>query len=415
MNLRNIYDSRRIWKMGLISISILLVAAFIYISNNLVKDLAKQERDRMEIWADATRRLATMNSGFATDDSTAVGAPVMMGDIDFLLRIIEGNHNIPVLLVDDLDNIVLHRNFTLPEPVDSMGLGTLSETNEKFLKQKLAKLKGSQNKIDISIDATTTQHLYYEDSTVLRRLAYYPFIQLAVMIIFIAVAYFALVSVKKAEQNKVWVGLSKETAHQLGTPISSLMAWTQMLESLGVDKSIVSDMDKDVNRLGVIADRFSKIGSMPDKELTFINEAVEHSLDYMRNRIPKRVQLTVATQPEQNCGVMLCESLFEWVMENLTKNAVDAMGGEGSLTIAVSSNTQTAQILVSDTGKGIPRKNFKTVFTPGFTTKKRGWGLGLTLVKRIIEEYHGGKIYVKESELGRGTTFCIEIPRAGNA
>ena len=415
MNLRNIYDSRRIWKMGLISISILLVAAFIYISNNLVKDLAKQERDRMEIWADATRRLATMNSGFATDDSTAVGAPVMMGDIDFLLRIIEGNHNIPVLLVDDLDNIVLHRNFTLPEPVDSMGLGTLSETNEKFLKQKLAKLKGSQNKIDISIDATTTQHLYYEDSTVLRRLAYYPFIQLAVMIIFIAVAYFALVSVKKAEQNKVWVGLSKETAHQLGTPISSLMAWTQMLESLGVDKSIVSDMDKDVNRLGVIADRFSKIGSMPDKELTFINEAVEHSLDYMRNRIPKRVQLTVATPPEQNCGVMLCESLFEWVMENLTKNAVDAMGGEGSLTIAVSSNTQTAQILVSDTGKGIPRKNFKTVFTPGFTTKKRGWGLGLTLVKRIIEEYHGGKIYVKESELGRGTTFCIEIPRAGNA
>ncbi len=413
MNLRNIYDSRRIWKIGLISISILLVAVFIYISNNLVKDLAMQERDRMEIWADATRRLATMNSGADIGDSTAIGAPVMSSDIDFLLRIIEDNNNIPVLLVDDLGNILLHRNFRLPEPVDSMGLGALSPANEKFLKDKLQSLKNSQNKIDISIDAATTQHLYYEDSTVLRRLAYYPFIQLAVMIIFIAVAYFALVSVKKAEQNKVWVGLSKETAHQLGTPISSLMAWTQMLESYGVDKSIVSDMDKDVNRLSIIADRFSKIGSMPDKELTFINEAVEHSLDYMRNRIPKRVMLTVNTDPQNNCGVMLCESLFEWVMENLTKNAVDAMGGEGKLTITVNNSAQMAQILVSDTGKGIPRKNFKTVFNPGFTTKKRGWGLGLTLVKRIIEEYHGGKIFIKESEIGRGTTFCIEIPKAG--
>ena len=230
------------------------------------------------------------------------------------------------------------------------------------------------------------------------------------LLLFLAIAYFALISVKKAEQNKVWVGLSKETAHQLGTPISSLMAWTQMLESMGVDKEIVSDMDKDVHRLSVIADRFSKIGSMPDKELTFINEAVTQALAYMSSRIPKRVNLTINLDEEHNCGVMLCQSLFEWVMENLTKNAVDAMGGEGSIDITVTSFDDYAEILVKDTGKGIPRKNFKTVFNPGFTTKKRGWGLGLTLVKRIIEEYHGGHIYVKESEVGKGTTFCIELP-----
>ena len=280
-----------------------------------------------------------------------------------------------------------------------------------FLKKKLSKLKGSNNKIEIKIDNSTTQYLYYEDSTVLRRLAYYPYVQLAVLLIFIAIAYFALISVKKAEQNKVWVGLSKETAHQLGTPISSLMAWTQMLEQMGVEKEVVNDMDKDVNRLSVIADRFSKIGSMPDKELTFINEAVTQALAYMGSRIPNRVKLSINMTDANNCGVMLCQSLFEWVMENLTKNAVDAMEGEGRIDITINTTADNAIILVRDTGKGIPRKNFKTVFTPGFTTKKRGWGLGLTLVKRIIEEYHAGKIYVKESEIGKGTTFCIELPK----
>ena len=207
------------------------------------------------------------------------------------------------------------------------------------------------------------------------------------------------------------IASSKETTeHQLGTPISSLMAWTQMLESMGTDPGVVADMDKDVHRLSVIADRFSKIGSMPDKELAFINEAVEQSLAYMRTRIPKRVELTLHLDDSQNCGIMLCQSLFEWVMENLTKNAVDAMDGEGKLDITVTSEPGQALILVQDTGKGIARKNFKNVFNPGFTTKKRGWGLGLTLVKRIIEEYHGGRIYVKESELGRGTTFAIELP-----
>ena len=396
MNLRNIYDSRRIWKFALLAMSLLLVAVFIYFSNALVKDLAKQERERMQIWADATRELVT-----STD-----------ADVDFLLSIIQGNHNIPVLLVDEGDNIIEQRNFKLPEPGDTIKpIMDYSAINTAFLKKKLNKLRNTTNKISIQIDEDTKQMLYYEDSDVLRRLAYYPYIQLAVMLLFIAIAYFALISVKKAEQNRVWVGLSKETAHQLGTPISSLMAWTQMLESMGIDKEIITDMDTDVHRLSVIADRFSKIGSMPDKELAFINEAVESSLVYMRTRIPKHVTLTVHTDDQKNCGVMLCLPLFEWVMENLTKNAVDAMSGEGRIDIVVTSDAQHAHLYFKDTGKGIPRKNFKNVFTPGFTTKKRGWGLGLTLVKRIIEEYHGGKIYVKESEVGKGTTFAIEIPK----
>lgn len=396
MNLRNIYDSRRIWKFALLAMSLLLVAVFIYFSNALVKDLAKQERERMQIWADATRELVT-----STD-----------ADVDFLLSIIQGNHNIPVLLVDEGDNIIEQRNFKLPEPGDTIKpIMDYSAINTAFLKKKLNKLRNTTNKISIQIDEDTKQMLYYEDSDVLRRLAYYPYIQLAVMLLFIAIAYFALISVKKAEQNRVWVGLSKETAHQLGTPISSLMAWTQMLESMGIDKEIITDMDTDVHRLSVIADRFSKIGSMPDKELAFINEAVESSLVYMRTRIPKHVTLTVHTDEQKNCGVMLCLPLFEWVMENLTKNAVDAMSGEGRIDIVVTSDAQHAHLYFKDTGKGIPRKNFKNVFTPGFTTKKRGWGLGLTLVKRIIEEYHGGKIYVKESEVGKGTTFAIEIPK----
>ena len=409
MNLRNIYDSRRIWKIALIAVSLILAAVFLLISNRLVKDLAKQERERMEIWADATKELAAM-ANEPIDDENGDMMPMAMNNVDFVFSIIERNHTIPVLLVDANDSILQYRNFRLPEPIDSMNMLTLSPRNRAYLQEKLNVLKKSTNKIEINIDKHTKQYLYYEDSTVLRRLAYYPYIQLGVLLLFLAIAYFALISVKKAEQNKVWVGLSKETAHQLGTPMSSLMAWTQMLESMGVDKEIVSDMDKDVHRLSVIADRFSKIGSMPDKELTFINEAVTQALAYMSSRIPKRVNLTINLDEEHNCGVMLCQSLFEWVMENLTKNAVDAMGGEGSIDITVTSFDDYAEILVKDTGKGIPRKNFKTVFNPGFTTKKRGWGLGLTLVKRIIEEYHGGHIYVKESEVGKGTTFCIELP-----
>lgn len=397
----DIYHTRRVWKWVLVAVSIVLVGNFLYFSNNLVKDLSEQERDRMQIWADATKELATMS--IATDSASTT-------NVNFLLGIIEANDNIPVLLVDEQDNILLHRNFVLPYQTDNFGLYALSPENEAFLVEKLKSLKNTSNRIDIHLDGGIVQFLYYEDSTLLRRLQVYPYVLLGVLIVFVMVVYFALISIKKAEQNKVWVGLSKETAHQLGTPISSLMAWMQMLETTELGGSIVSDMNKDVQRLSVIADRFSKIGSKPEMELAFINESVVNSLEYMRTRISQRVKLSIHTD-EEECGVLLCMSLFEWVMENLTKNAVDAMQGEGSIDVTVSNSSSTIFIDVKDTGKGIARKNFNTVFNPGYTTKKRGWGLGLTLVKRIIEEYHGGRIYVKESEIGMGTTFRIELPR----
>ena len=404
VKLRSIYDSRRIWKMVFIAVSVILVALFLYISNRLVTDLAIQERERMEIWADATKQLASTSNGNETMPDQ---------QINFLLSIIERNHTIPVMLVDANDEILLHRNFRLPEAIDSVSPWEISEVNMKYLKEKLQKLKRSHNTIAIPIDEGTTQYLYYEDSTVLRRLAFFPYIELIVMLVFIAVVYFALISVKKAEQNKVWVGLSKETAHQLGTPISSLMAWMQLLEGYGIDHEVASEMGKDVNRLKVIAERFSKIGSTPELELSFINETVSESLEYMRSRISGRVAIGLHF-PESETAAMVSRPLFEWVMENLTKNAVDAMQGEGRIDFTVATEHDHIVIDVSDTGKGIARKNFKTVFKPGYTTKKRGWGLGLTLVKRIIEEYHKGRIYVKESEIGRGTTFRIELPMVKN-
>ncbi len=391
----NLYDKRRIWKTVFLAVSLVLVGFFLKTSNDLVDDLAVQERERMEIWANATKALTSANAT----------------DIDFYLSIIKNNDNIPVLLVDDKDNILMSRNFKMPEPVDSLMPDDLSDANRAYLAGKLKELKGTRNHIPIHIDSHTTQHIYYEDSTLLTSMSYFPRIQLGVMILFVVIVYFAVMSTKKAEQNKVWVGLSKETAHQLGTPISSLMAWVQMLEATGVDKEIVADMDKDVNRLSMIADRFSKIGSKPEMKVTSLCESVSQGLEYMRARISTSVALTISL-PDEDRQVMMCRPLFEWVMENLCKNAVDAMQGKGALNVEVGYDRNTAFIEVTDTGKGIARKNFKTVFSPGFTTKKRGWGLGLTLAKRIIEEYHDGKIFVKSSELGVGTTFRIDLPLA---
>ena len=393
----SIYDSRRTLAIGFVVAAVLLVGIFLYVSNRLVKDLAAQERDRMETWAGATKALASAE----TDQ-----------DLSFYLDIIERNHNVPALLTDAEGNILLHRNFRLPEEVDSQKPYEISEANMRYLESKLEALERSDHKIEINNDDNTPQYVvYYEDSIVLRNLGFFPYVQLSVLLIFIVIVYFALTSIKRAEQNRVWVGLSKETAHQLGTPISSLMAWSQLLEGMVSDKTVVKEIDKDVRRLSVIADRFSKIGSRPEMELEFLNEAVDSSMEYMRGRISKRVVLNVVSDAQTNCGVMLCPSLFEWVMENLTKNAVDAMQGEGRITITVTSDATRGIIDVADTGKGIAHKNFKQVFNPGYTTKKRGWGLGLALVKRIIEEYHGGKIYVKESVIGQGTTFRIELPR----
>lgn len=392
----NIYESQRAGKVIFLAISAITIVVFLVVSNNLIKELSEQERIRMEIWADATKRLAN------ADENT---------DFDYLLSIIQRNTSIPVLVEDGEGNILNHRNFDLPvkDEEELLLFSEMSPQNQEYLNKKLTKLRRGSNKIIIDIDADTRQYIYYEDSVVLTRLSYYPYIQLGVMIVIALIVFSAIIYTKRAEQNRVWVGLSKETAHQLGTPISSLMAWTQLLESYGIDADVVSEIDKDVNRLSVIADRFSKIGSKPELKLEYLNDTVSRSLDYMKSRVSGKVNIVMNLSDDDH-GVMLSVALFEWVMENLTKNAVDAMDGAGTITITTIGEKERVAIEINDTGKGISRKNFKNVFNPGYTTKKRGWGLGLTLVKRIIEEYHGGKIFVKDSEIGRGTTFRIELP-----
>lgn len=394
---------RRLFPIVFILISVTVVGYFLYYSGTLVDELAGQERARMQIWADATRQIVNTDDG---DTSP--------GNLEFLLSIIEDNRSIPLLLTDDEGNIIMQRNFTLPQSVDSLAPWELTDANKRYLQQKLDHLKQSPNVIHIEISEGNTQHLYYEDSRLLKTLNIYPYILILVMVIFIAIIYFALRASKKAEQNRLWVGLSKETAHQLGTPISSLMAWLQLLEAEGVDAETVREMDKDVNRLSTIASRFSKIGSRPNMEPIELNTVVAQSVDYMKSRISRRINLTF-TPSSSSTTANLSAPLIEWVMENLIKNAVDAMDGKGEISVTVKSAHDKAIITVSDTGKGMTRKQRSDIFKPGYSTKKRGWGLGLTLVRRIITQYHGGKIYVSDSQPGVGTTFTIELPLITNA
>lgn len=380
--MQNIYELRHIGKLAFLVISLILVTSFLYISKDLVENLSKEERNRMEIWASATRELASGQDN---------------GDMGLILQIIQSNTTIPIIITDGEGEIRQHLNISLP-----------SKDMHDYLQKRLTKLQASGNVIEIFIDRATRQYLYYDDSTLLKKLSYYPYVQLGVMIIFMLITFFALSSSKRAEQNKVWVGLSKETAHQLGTPISSLMAWTDLLELNGVDNALLDDMRKDVQRLFVIAERFSKVGSHPELELTDTNILLENAMSYMQARVSKRVNFTLQTPPEPTI-TKLSPPLFEWVVENLCKNAIDAMDGIGSIDILLKKEKQHIIIEVKDSGKGVAKKNFKTIFNPGYTTKKRGWGLGLTLVKRIVEEYHGGKIFVKESTLGEGTTMRIEL------
>lgn len=408
MKIYTFIDRSRLSKLIFLIVALILIVLFLVISNNLVKELAKQERERMNIWAKATERLASSE---------------IDTDFEFLLEIIQQNNSIPVLVADYAGNIVEFRNFNLPDDADKdkFSYYDLSDKNQEYLQSRLLKMtggkkiseaaKGNDHFIEVKGMENTLQYIVYEDSIVLRRLSMYPYIQLGVMIAIAVVIYLIFVYTKRAEQNRVWVGLSKETAHQLGTPISSLMAWTQYLESIEVDKSIITEIDKDVQRLSTIAERFSKIGSRPEMELEYLNATTERALEYMRSRVSGKVQISM-TPSEDDHAVMISPLLFAWVMENLTKNAVDAMDGEGELEIVTGCEKDMAYIEVTDTGKGIAKKDFRNVFKAGFTTKKRGWGLGLTLVKRIIEDYHKGKIYVKRSEPGVGTTFRIEIPIA---
>ena len=389
-------DQIRRVKILLVFAAVIIAVASLVVSHILIRDLAMEEHNKMEVWAEAMR---TLNRA---DENT---------DINLVLKVINGNNTIPVIVLDSNGDVQAYRNIDIKDCENA-------EDTMRFVQYMGRKLMREDRDIRIAIDDSNTDsissadyiNVCYDDSVMLRRLASYPYIQLGVVMIFVVIAIFALLTSKRAEQNKVWVGLSKETAHQLGTPISSLMAWVEILKETYPDDDLIPEMNKDVKRLQLIADRFSKIGSLPEPVDTDLKEVMEHVIDYMDRRTSNKVKM-VRDFPEGDIVVKINASLFEWVIENLSKNAVDAMGGEGTITLRIFEEPTKAVIEVTDTGKGIRKKDIRNVFRPGFTTKKRGWGLGLSLAKRIIEEYHKGKIWVKSSEVGVGTTFRIELKK----
>jgi len=377
-------------KIFLVVAAILIAVASLVVSHFLVRDLAQEERNRMEVWAEAMR---TLNNA---DENT---------DLNLVLKVINENNSIPVIVMDSKGNAQTFRN------IDVDGKDYADSLNNSALIGKRLLSQGKNIKIVLNDSTHDYIQVCYDESLMIRRLTFYPFVQLGVVLIFVVIAIFALLTSKRAEQNKVWVGLSKETAHQLGTPISSLMAWIEILKMNYPDDDLIPEMDKDVKRLQLIADRFSKIGSLPEPVPSSLNEVMDHVIDYMDRRTSKKVKM-IKQFPDHDVIVKINQQLFEWVIENLSKNAVDAMGVEGGqIILRVDETEDKAIVEVADTGKGIKKKDLKNVFRPGFTTKKRGWGLGLSLAKRIVEEYHHGKIWVKNSEIGKGTTFRIEIKK----
>jgi nitrogen fixation/metabolism regulation signal transduction histidine kinase len=374
--------------------AVIIAIASVGVTNVLVDKLKEEERKKIEVWAESLALLASQPE-FENLDKLVETA--FNRYKSHLLKIIQDNTTIPVIITDDMGNVIDKKNIEIPE-----------QYSEEYLKEKIKKFASRHEPIVIEYIEESKLNVYYDDSTVLKNLQLFPFVQLAVVFIFIAVSFLALNSTKKAEQNRVWVGLSKETAHQLGTPISSLMAWVEYLKAKDLDSKLLTEMDKDVQRLKIIAERFSKIGSNAEPEPMDLAEALCHSVEYMGKRISSKVNIQMHF-PEEPICVLMNESLFGWVVENLVKNAVDAMDGQGLITISAFVKGQKAVFDVSDTGKGIPKSKFDTVFQPGYTTKKRGWGLGLSLVRRIIESYHKGKIFVYKSEMGKGATFRIEL------
>ncbi|MBF1615869.1 MAG: HAMP domain-containing histidine kinase, partial [Prevotella sp.] len=358
---------------------------------SLTHDLSDQERSKMQVWAEAMKSLS------AADENT---------DLSLVLKVLDENHTIPVVVLDNDGVVTEYRNIVIKARNAKDSVNYVTSLGQQ--------LKASGQVIRISLSKNHSDYIdvCYDDSLMLKRIALYPYVQLGVVMLFVIVAIFALLTSKRAEQNKVWVGLSKETAHQLGTPISSLMAWITILKETYPDDELLPEMDKDVKRLQLIADRFSKIGSVPEPVPSSLNDVLNHVVDYMDRRTSKKIEMKTEL-PTDDIIINMNASLFEWVIENLCKNAVDAMGGKiGSITLRIEETDKRAIVEVSDTGKGIKKKDIRNVFRPGFTTKERGWGLGLSLAKRIVEEYHHGKIYVKSSEVGKGTTFRIELRKA---
>ncbi|MCL1868715.1 MAG: HAMP domain-containing histidine kinase [Paludibacter sp.] len=370
----------RHFKLIFIIAAVIIFAASVFFSDRMVQEMNIEEKKSIEIWAEANKKLLEEKSG---------------GNVDLILKILENNNSIPVIWVGENSNLLMARNVKEPE-----------KDVVQFYKKYIEKLKAKNNFFVVNLE-DEKQYVYYDDSALIKQLQYFPYVQLGVIFIFLAVAFFALSNAQKSEQNKVWVGLSKETAHQLGTPISSMLAWGDILHEKYPKDTMVSEMGKDVARLQIIAERFSKIGSTPDLQPVNLNQTLKNAVEYIDNRSSAKVKIQTHFKGEKEFAAALNVPLFEWVIENLCKNAIDAMDGSGNIDLYVKKDGRNIIIDLHDTGRGIERKLFRRIFKPGFTTKKRGWGLGLSLAKRIVEQYHHGKIFVKHSTPNAGTTFRI--------
>tara|TARA_B100000809_G_scaffold266929_1_gene333171 strand:- start:12430 stop:13953 length:1524 start_codon:yes stop_codon:yes gene_type:complete len=504
----NIYSQKQQWKLLLAGAAIIIIIASLWYTNIVVQKIATEERKKVQLWAEALQSKAELvsytgdlfeklsneernkielwaeaNKRLATSDNHT--------DLTFYLNIVGRNTSIPVLVVDENENISTHRNFDIEEGVDTVQflkdeyaqmqnsenkpidlsykvgrhsvtqklyykdskifselkvvmddliksfiseivinsasvpviytdssqtevieygnlIGGKSNVGQDFLEATIKDMRVENEPITIAIDESTVNYIFYSDSELLQQLKYYPYFQILIIALFLLISYYLFSTSRRVEQNQVWVGMAKETAHQLGTPLSSLMAWVEYLKLKDVDENTLNELSKDITRLEIITERFSKIGSIPKLETENLNKVINDSLSYLKVRISKKVNVTFTTQNNAQMEAKLNPSLFSWVLENLIKNAVDAMKGEGDIDICITDQSQFVYIDISDTGTGIPRAQHKTVFEPGFTTKQRGWGLGLSLVKRIVENYHDGKIFVKQSD-AMGTTFRIVL------
>jgi len=380
----DIYSKKQRWKQILLMAAILIGAGSLFYTNRLVNDIEITERQKVELWAEAIR---LMNSAdFETD-------------LAFPFSVIESNTNIPVILTDSKGTILNHKN-----------LDSLKIVNPVYLQKQLEHARIENDSLVITLGNDEFQYIFYRDSILLRTLIFFPYVQLGVIILFILVSYLAFSVSRKAEQNEVWTGMSKETAHQLGTPISSLIGWMELLKQSELDPGLVSEMQKDTSRLVKITDRFSKIGSKPTLKKADLTRILTSSLEYIQNRGPKSIEYLLDV-PENPIHARLNETLFEWVIENLCKNAIDAIKGSGRIILHAVETENNIIIDVEDSGKGISKSRFRTIFKPGYTTKKRGWGLGLSLSKRIIESYHHGKISVFSSDQGVSTIIRIILKK----
>ena len=383
------YVAKQRWKLILLLVAVIIGFASLYITNSLVKELSNEERKKIELWAQAIRELSQVNNLADTTQSFTI-----------ILDVLQNNTTVPVILTDEDGGILSYRNLSLRRA---------NHTAE--LERELEQMKKDREPIEVVLLDGTKNFVYYKDSTTLTRLTYYPYIQLFIIVLFILVSYYAFSYSRRAEQNRVWIGMAKETAHQLGTPTSSLLAWLEIVKESNLKQNLIDNFESDVARLEKIVDRFSKIGSSPVLVQSNLVEIVNGTIDYLRNRFSSKITFVKHYDERSTIIIPLNETLIEWVIENIIKNAVDAIGASGTVSVSITDNDQTVLLDIADNGKGIPRSHFKSVFQPGFTTKSRGWGLGLSLSKRIVEENHNGKLFINSSELDKGTTFRVLLKK----